>query len=189
MRTLIIFSLLVFQPFTHADIFEVQALDFGTIAVIDNSSAESLTIDKFGNTTVSSRLLVVSPPMPGRFLIDNLAPNTGISISMSHNASTMTPLISSQEFFTFSLTDYSDYLVANVIGNSIENGKLVESKSLFNKAKGLVNKGTDYSDYLVADANGEAELLIGGTITTSGSGSLNFAQTDYRINYRVIFLY
>jgi len=151
MRKLIVLALLLFQSFVHADIFELQALDFGTIAVTDNSSAASLTIDKFGNTTVSPHLLVVSQPIPGRFLIDNLAPNTGISISMSHNASTMTPLISSQEFFTFSLTDYSDYLVA--------------------------------------DANGEAELLIGGTITTSGSGSLNFAQTDYRINYRVIFLY
>jgi hypothetical protein len=151
MKGLIVFASLLFQSLAHADIFEIQALDFGTIAVTDNSSAESLTIDKFGNTIVSSKLLVVSPPTSGRFLIDNLAPNTGISISMSHNASTMTPLISSQEFFTFSLTDYSDYLVA--------------------------------------DANGEAELLIGGTITTSGSGSLNFAQTDYRINYRVIFLY
>jgi hypothetical protein len=151
MRVLAVFVLLVFQLFAHADVFQVQELNFGTIAVIDNSASESLTIDKFGNTTVSAHLLVVSPPIPGRFLIDNLAPNTGISISMSHNASTMTPLISSQEFFTFSLTDYSDYLVA--------------------------------------DANGEAELLIGGTIATSGSGSLNFAQTDYRINYRVTFLY
>jgi hypothetical protein len=33
--------------------------------------------------------------------------------------------------------------LGNVIGNSIENGKLVESKSLFNKAKGLVKKGED----------------------------------------------
>jgi len=33
--------------------------------------------------------------------------------------------------------------LGNVIGNSIENGKLVESKSLFNKAKGLVKKGPD----------------------------------------------
>jgi hypothetical protein len=151
MRELVVFVLLILQSVAHADIFEVQKLDFGTIAVIENNTSESLTIDKFGNTAVSAHLLVVSPPISGRFLIDSLAPNTGISVSMSHNASTMTPLISSQEFFTFSLTDYSDYLVA--------------------------------------DANGEAELLIGGTITTSGSGSLNFAQTDYTINYRVTFLY
>jgi hypothetical protein len=148
---MILFILLFFKFLAHGDILDVQPLNFGTIAVINNSAAASFTIDKFGNTTVSPQLRIVSPPSPGRFLINNLAPNTGISISMSHNATTMTPLISSQEFFTFSLTDYSDYLVA--------------------------------------DANGEAELMIGGTITTSGSGSLNFAQTDYRINYRVIFLY
>jgi hypothetical protein len=151
MKKHLIFALLFFQSIGYAEIYEIQALDFGTIAVIDNSSAASMTIDKFGNTTVSAHLRIVSPPIPGHFLINDLPPSTGISINMSHNSNTMTPLSSSQEFFTFSLTDYTDYLVT--------------------------------------DVNGEAELLIGGTITTSGSGSLNFAQTDYRINYRVIFLY
>lgn len=151
MKFSVFFILLFSQCVVVAEITELQALNFGTVAVISNNSAASLTVDKFGNFNVSSQLRSVTPPTPGRFLVNNLAPNTGISISMSHNATTMTPLISSQEFFTFSLTDYSDYLVA--------------------------------------DGNGEAELFIGGTITTSGSGSLNFAQTDYRINYRVIFLY
>jgi hypothetical protein len=146
-----VFVLLILPSTSGAEVFELQALDFGTIAIISNDSVSSLTIDKFGNTIVSPSLRIVEPPSSGRFLIDNLAPNTGIRITMSHNATTMTPLTTSQEFFTFSLTDYSDYLVA--------------------------------------DGNGEAELFVGGTISTSGSGNLNFAQTDYRINYRVTFLF
>ena len=151
MKLILALAMLFVPVLLKAEIFELQALDFGTVAVVDNRTAGTLTIDKFGNTSVSSQLRVVSPPVPGRFLIDNLAPNTGISISLAHNANTMNPLVTSQEFFTFTLTDYSDYLVA--------------------------------------DANGEAELLVGGTITTSGSGSLNFAQTDYKINFRITFLY
>jgi hypothetical protein len=100
---------------------------------------------------VSPQLRIISPPTAGRLLIDGLAPNTGISVSLSHGATQMTPLITSQEFFSFTLNNYSDYLVA--------------------------------------DENGEAEIRIGATISTSGNGSLNFAQTDYQINYQITFLF
>jgi hypothetical protein len=150
-RFLVLFLSLNFSTYIQADIFELESLNFGTIAVVDNNNIGTLTIDRFGNTTVSPQLRIISPPTAGRLLIDGLAPNTGISVSLSHGATQMTPLITSQEFFSFTLNNYSDYLVA--------------------------------------DENGEAEIRIGATISTSGNGSLNFAQTDYQINYQITFLF
>nr|WP_241664413.1 DUF4402 domain-containing protein [Ningiella ruwaisensis] len=141
----------VYSGCTQANITELQSLNFGTIALVDNSSVGDIIVDKFGNVTSTSHFRVVIPPQPAHFLIDGLAPNTGVSIAISHSATQMSPLTSSPETLTFSL---------------------IES-----------------AEYVVADANGEAEIKIGAKLSTSGNGSLNFAQTDYRINYQVTFLY
>jgi len=60
--------------------------------------------------------------------------------------------------------------LGNVIGNSIENGKLIESKSLFNKAKGLVKKGTD-ADLTTKIGKTNASDIYSAKIDPSASGS------------------
>jgi hypothetical protein len=130
---------------------QLQPLSFGTIAIVNNSQAGTLTIDRFGNVTSNTNFRIVLPPQEAVFQLYNLAPNTGVSITLSHSSNQLRPVGTSGEYLEFTLTDYSRYLVV--------------------------------------ERDGTVEFRVGGTVSTTGSGSLNYAQAEHSIVYRINLLY
>jgi hypothetical protein len=91
----LLFGALIFLPLIalHAQVIQqLQPLSFGTIAIINNSQPGTLTIDRFGNVTSSNNFRIVLPPQEAVFQLYNLAPNTGISITLSHSSNQLRPV-------------------------------------------------------------------------------------------------
>ena len=88
-QALILFVLCVNA--VKADIEQVKPLDFGEIAIIDNSVASQLNIDYLGNITTDSGIRIIRPGEPGEYEASGFAGNVQLFISTQVISSVMNP--------------------------------------------------------------------------------------------------
>lgn len=67
-------------PFAKADFVVVQNIHFGEFIIQDNYKPHILTVNPDGSYTHASNFLQISPPKPGIYQVDELAPNSVISV-------------------------------------------------------------------------------------------------------------
>lgn len=126
----------------HAqEVVEVSPLYFGTMVILDNSSAGTIEVDELGNTTVSTNFAVVDPPTYGEYQLVGFASNATLFVTTGIVQAQTTTDTHSDEQFTLT--------AVNVV-NSIN-----------------------------VDSDGNADFRVGGTLQTSGSGSLNYGDQTY----------
>lgn len=81
----------LFAHVVKADIEQIKALDFGEIAIIDNTVASQLIIDYLGNINTDSGIRVIRPGEPGEYEASGFAGNVQLFISTSVVSSVMNP--------------------------------------------------------------------------------------------------
>lgn len=101
------------------DVTLEQSLDFGTIVVIDNDSAGQLSIDRFGNVTISNNFRVIESGQPAVFSFTGLPSFSSPSIVISEVDSQMNPGQFSPETFTFTVTSFDPSARANGNGDAL----------------------------------------------------------------------
>ncbi|MFC3120369.1 hypothetical protein [Agaribacter flavus] len=124
-----------------AQLLEVDPVDMGTVALADNNSVQTLSIDVFGNVVNSGGFRVIIDGQPGLYRATNLLPNVLYNVTVSVQNATMNPNQASLEFFVFDIPSYDQQVLT--------------------------------------DVNGEADIRVGGRITTSGSGGRIFAEAPH----------
>lgn len=134
-----------------ADITEVEPLEFGKIAIIDNDNHEYVSISHIGVVSTSNSVLVIERPKVGEFLFSNLPTYQRLNLSARPIQATSNSVQYSSE--QFRLTDI------------------------------------DLPAAIDTDANGEAMVQVGGTLSTSGSGSTRYIDTQYLIRYQITLDY
>ena len=130
-----------------ADITEISALSFGTIAVSNNQSSEYVSISHTGTRSNSSGIHVINSAQVGEYALSN------------YPASQLV------------------FLTATVV-QSTTNSQLVSTEQFRLTATSIANS-------ITTDASGNGTFYVGGTLSTSGSGSTLFVDTTYRINYQI----
>lgn len=90
---------------TYADVTESSSLDFGTVVVASNSSAQSLSVGYNGNVSYSSGIFPITEPTRAEFILTDYPNNQRVFLSSSVN----TPNSSSTGYTVeqFTLTDLS----------------------------------------------------------------------------------
>jgi hypothetical protein len=91
------FFLTVFPFPCHADLDEIQALDFGRWAITSNSASYHITVQTDGSYSNSSQLVMLEPPQQGIYQVDGLPPNADI---LSVDVTMVQPLQGGGEEFT-----------------------------------------------------------------------------------------
>lgn len=70
----------------QAQLSEVQPFNFGNWIVADNNGTRDITVQADGNYTHSPQLIMLSPPQPGIYRLDGLAPFADIlSVDVTMN--------------------------------------------------------------------------------------------------------
>lgn len=147
MKLICLVILLLLSNAASAQIVEDVPISFGTVAVVNNDSSGSLSVDIFGNLSVDSNFRVITPGNFGVFSISGLPANSSLPVEISVTNPSMNPGRAFNETFVFSVNSFDQTARA--------------------------------------DARGEATIRVGGTITTSGSGSRNFEQASYESQIRI----
>lgn len=147
MKPLIYLLLFTLSANCLSQIVEEIPISFGTIALVNNDTQGSLSIDIFGNVSVDSNFRVITPGNFGVFQVSGLPANSSLAVDVSVTNPSMNPGRAFVETFVFSVTSFDALARAN--------------------------------------ASGDATVRVGGTITTSGSGSRNFEQASYESQIRV----
>jgi hypothetical protein len=141
------FISLAFVTPVKSEITELQALSFGTVVVISNTSPESFTIQKNGFINNSAGLRTMNNHQPAIFEVTDLNPNSFYNTTIDISTPSFTPQGGSAETFTLSISDFDSRVQAN--------------------------------------AQGVLQIRVGGTITTSGNGILNFESTNFQTQYNI----
>ncbi|MDT0593848.1 hypothetical protein [Glaciecola petra] len=95
-----------------ADSTLVRTIDFGTIVVLDNSSVQSIEMDRFGAFTFSSGIRPIAIGEAGLIEITDYAPGTTFIVSASITQSgTSSPLISLEHFELYAIDVPSSLVV------------------------------------------------------------------------------
>lgn len=81
---LIIFTLLLSWAFqvNAASISQERSLDFGTIAIIDNSAAYTMHMSFSGEVNADPAFLIISPGHPAEFFLSGFLPNSNLTIDI-----------------------------------------------------------------------------------------------------------
>ena len=135
----------------RADLNLLQPLNFGTVAVVNNATTQSITIDELGNYSISSGLRTLEPGEPAIFEASGFPGNLQLFISSLITQANTNSVIYSPEQFT------------------------------------LTQLHTQSS--VITGGDGTAEIIVGGTMVTSGSGTLNFVDTTYTSDLRITINY
>lgn len=112
------------------DILETQVLSFGSVAISDNNTKQTLRIGIDGRVSSDIGIIPVLPGTPGQFTLIGFPPHQSLTI----------------EF---------DTLVLSAAGDGLGQTFTV---------------GFSYLPLVTTDANGEATINFGATLTTSGDG-------------------
>ncbi len=136
---------------TFADITQLTPLSFGTVAVSDNTAAQTINVTTSGRAYYSNYVHPIQDAQRGVYLLSNFPTNQILSVTTQAISSTTTSSQASSE--QFSLTN--------------------------------VNTTT----YVTTDASGEATIYVGGTLSTSGSGSSAFSNTQYTAQFQITVNY
>lgn len=144
---LITIGLLISATNVNADVEITQSLNFGVVAVLDNSLSHTYAIDESGNFAISGGFRIITPGIPGAIRLTNYPGNIEVFVSGNVITAVLNPGLISQEYF--------DFVSVNV-------PTTVRTSSL-----------------------GEEEFTFGGTIQTSGSGSIQFADAQYSGQLRI----
>ena len=72
--------LLPFQAVGAIEFEELRQLNLGTVAVVDNASASSVSVSRSGIVDAEGKILVVSSPTPGRYQVSGFPPNARIEL-------------------------------------------------------------------------------------------------------------
>lgn len=134
-----------------ADLNLLQPLNFGTVAVVDNSTTQSIIIDELGNYSISSGLRTLVPGQPAIFEASNYPGNLQLFVSsMITRANTSSDVYSVEQFTLSNLHIQSS---------------------------------------VITGGDGTAQIIVGGTMQTSGSGTLNFVDTTYESTLSITINY
>ena len=142
---------LYITPVSAQTIEEIQALDLGRVAILDNTNAGTISInrDSFTSTTGGVRLLQVGQPAIIR--AEGYEPNRRLFITVqATQGGTVTQQVSQEQFIV---------------------------------------QGYDAEEFVTTDENGNIDFAVGGTFSTSGSGSTNFRDTVFNATYTVTVNY
>lgn len=114
-----------------ADIVPVQLLDFGIVAVVDNSVSSSLLIDEFDNIEVGRSFRLISRGQPAVYQITGLLPNVTYTVDVDVINISMNPGVPSLEYFDFSVVRVKNTILTDDSGQSILTfgGKITTSGS------------------------------------------------------------
>lgn len=140
-------GLALFSEQARSDAVVTQTLNFGVVAVSDNSAAHTYSIDESGNLAISGGFRIITPGNPGAILLTNYPGNIEVFVTGNVITTVLNPGQISQEYF--------DFVSVNVPST-------VRTSSL-----------------------GEEEFTFGGTIQTSGSGSIQFTDAQYSGQLRI----
>ena len=106
------------SPNIAETIVEISPLDFGTIAIKDNSAPYTHRVRYTGQILNDPEIIIVSPGSPAEYLITGLPPSTLITISVtSPTGVTTSPAAgASNEQFTISNFDYLPSVTSDATG-------------------------------------------------------------------------
>mmetsp|Transcript_49740 Transcript_49740/g.158866 ORF Transcript_49740/g.158866 Transcript_49740/m.158866 type:complete len:156 (-) Transcript_49740:877-1344(-) len=144
---IVAFSIFFFSTNIKADVEVTQTLNFGIVAVLDNTSAHTYAIDESGNISISGGFAIIAPGNPGAIRLSNYPGNIEVFVNGVVITAVLNPGQISQEYFVFT---------------SVNVPPTVRTNSL-----------------------GEEEFTFGGTIQTSGSGSIQFVDAQYAGQLRI----
>lgn len=65
------------------EIMELQALNFGVLALTSNIAPSHLVVSPQGNATYGANLISIGPPTPGRYRLSGYPPHTSMSASLN----------------------------------------------------------------------------------------------------------
>lgn len=147
MNKKIVWFLLCYAGCCSADVTLIRPLDFGKIAVLDNSTVKTFTMDRFGQVDAPLGTVVLSPGSQGIVEITGYPPGLELNIVASIIQPISSVPVGTGETFTLTNID---------IANAIQ-----------------------------IPFSGVAQLSFGGTLSTSGSGSVNFTNTLYTHRLRL----
>ncbi|MEM0909991.1 MAG: DUF4402 domain-containing protein [Pseudomonadota bacterium] len=114
----IIMLLFICSSNVFATITTLQSIDFGTIAVTDNSQVSSLLIDPAGNVQVIGGIAVIDNGNQGIFELSGFPSNSTITADVTVLNSQMISQVASEETFTFSLIVFGNSLVTDQNGTA-----------------------------------------------------------------------
>lgn len=144
---IVVYCILTLVKPAHSELIQIRPLDFGDIAIIDNTAAHTLSIDRLGNISVDSGIRIIRPGQPGEFEASGFAGNVELFITSQVISDVMNPGRVSGEY------------------------------------PNLVSLATAAS--VRTESDGTAIIFVGGTIQTSGSGSLDFVDETYSSDIRI----
>lgn len=102
----------------YADINPVQLLDFGIIAIADNSSPASITVDEFDNVSADPSFRVISRGQPAIYQITNLVPNTTFTVDVDVINVSMNPGVASLEYFDLEIVRVNNTVLSDSLGQA-----------------------------------------------------------------------
>ena len=140
-------SLLLYVPFSFSGITTIEALSFGTIAVLNNDSTSDITISPANNITITNQIRILVPGTRGEFLLTNYPAHIQVSITANIVAAETVSATPPSEQFT------------------------------------LIN--IDTAPSVTTDGTGIANIYVGGTLRTSGSGSGQYFDSTYTATYEL----
>lgn len=145
-RLFCLLSLMIWRP-VFAQLTEVRPIDFGEIAILSNTSVQSLQMDYLGNISIDPAIRILRRGAPGLYRAQGFAGNVQLFITSNILNETMNPGQVSGEYPSLS--------------------SLIAPLSVFTRP------------------DGSADIPFGGVVSTSGNGSLTFAEATYSSNIQV----
>jgi hypothetical protein len=133
----------------QSDIEVLSPLQFGIIAILDNSNVETYSISASGVERTSANILVVSQGSPATFRVFNLQANTPIVVTRQ---------ILSNELQSNQLnTDTLDFVQvsSSILLNTDDSGEVT-----FNVGGALATKGDSSINYGSSELNGTFSITI-----------------------------
>jgi hypothetical protein len=132
----------------------------------------------------SAETLLVQPLTMGNIVI--AANDTPQQITLDEfgtfQASSGFRIISRGQIGIYRLTDLPPSSTINIIVNVVNTQMTSDTPSMESFDFEIIRQ----KETVLSDADGEAELRFGGRITTSGSGSVIFTDTDFTSRIRII---
>jgi len=116
--SILLFSFISPSPVFAESIIEISPLDFGTIAIKDNSAAYTLRVRYTGQIINDPEIIIIAPGSPAEYFISDLPVSTLLTISItSPSGITTSPAVApTNEQFTISNFDYLPSVTSDATG-------------------------------------------------------------------------
>lgn len=143
------------------DMVEVQSLDFGTFAIINNSAQQTITVQPNGVTAYDSDIVFDIEAERGHYTFTGLPPNVTFTLGIS------------------------------VSNPPTDGGLIIDNPTPVTgggEAFQLLNFTANTANELITDGGGNATLYIGATLRTSGNGGA-YSDGVHSGTYDITFYY